>query len=486
MSKMSILKPCFSLILSFSFSLSSHALPEASLNTRANGAIKSIIIKNSQDPKALKEILSLTGIPVLDNLWKSAQTIRVGRCDHEQNNCRVMSVFHGQVKNRPIVLLAGFTGYRQMYIEQVYDLMQSGYGPVYVGDFSGSGGSFRAELNPGQRQLTINELLYGNYGLSIKDKKVPALFNARVNQIVGAADSKLVTDVLGSLPLGRGHIKNFDDYVFDISFMMGVAIKQNPNEKIVMTALSSSSLYLLLALAKQKKNSTWVKHVDSIVLLSPMTRTRGTDQQALGFITFGAAQLANMFMSKNMFAPKKSLPEFADKALGNFEPSNVISQSANRLTLTDSLRVWNGFETGGTTFGWATQELSKQYVKSATDYLPFFSDPLNYKLKDISEILASNNITLVTVISDADQLVDPEAATLVSKEIYQHGLKNTFTCKFKTAKHVIDQESDTYREPYMSLVVDMKERRSSTRKAPLSIYGKAPRNELLRCALANQ
>jgi hypothetical protein len=48
-------------------------------------------------------------------------------------------------------------------------------------------------------------------------------------------------------------------------------------------------------------------------------------------------------------------------------------------------------------------------------------------------------------------------------------------CTFATSRHVMDQESDRYRESYMALVID--QLNHVVRKT----YGAEPRNEVLNC-----
>jgi alpha-beta hydrolase superfamily lysophospholipase len=463
------------------------AMPEEKLGTHANGAITKAILASHGDISLIRSQLSTTGIPELDALWTSAQTVPADACGIvKRPNCRVLSVFHGRVSDRPIVLLPGFTGYRKMYIEQVYDLLEGGYGPVYVSDFIGTGDSYIPELGAAQKKITIQNILFGNGPLDLKSPKVATLFSNQVSKIVGSRNLPEFLKVLYQEPIGRGYIDDFNEYEKDIDFAMKTAIAENPQQKIIMTSLSASGLSVMLALAHQDQKPTWITHLDRIILESPMIRVRGTDNllgfPVFGFVTEILAAIAQGFPGKvKLAAPEKSLPEFVNKALGNWDPTNVITHSKNRVTLTDSMRVWNGHETAGVTYAWGFQELKHQYSKGPLDNWAFVADPLNYKSRAIADALKRNHVTLITVSSDTDGLVDPEATRGMMSLISSFGAKNAYLCRYKTAHHVIDQESDKYREPYLALLFDMKERRNQTNQAPHPTYGVAPRNELLRC-----
>lgn len=450
------------------------AISESLLGTHKGGVIPKLIVSTKGDISAGKAAFSSHGISALDNLWDSREDVVTGACDQKQNDCRVFSIFRGSENKHPIVLLPGFTNFRRMFIEQVYDLMQAGYGPIYAPDFTGTGESYKPELKAGEATPNIEKFLQENASDELTQK-----FNDAILKGAAAENPALIRDVVLKLPVGIGYIENYNDYEKDIELVMDRAIAENPNTPIVITSLSASGLSVFLALAHQAKKPTWIKHVDRILLESPMVRVTSTDHFFPGF---GMLTQILTMIGKGVSGAikvvdaKASIPEYVGKALGYFNPDNVITHSENRLTLIDSIRVWNGHETAGATFGWAWEELRHQYSRQPFDTVPFAADPLNFKSAAITKALNENNVKLVVVASEADVIVDTSSTRLFLRDLVRAGTKDLTLCTFQTAKHVIDQESDKYRDPFMQVVYDLKNRVTKPS------YGLAPENEVLPCA----
>ncbi len=463
----------FSLSINVFFSSAAHAMPEEKLNTHNSTIIPNLILQKNGKLDEVKAQLSQVGVPELDDLWNTRRDIVDGVCDDKQNNCRAISVFPGKNSDHPVVMLPGFTAYRKLYLEQIYDLIQSGYGPIYISDFTGTGDSYKPELKPGQHLPTINE-----YMASLKPDMEPEL-HQKIVSIVGEKDADQMRKAIGELPIGRGYIRKFSDYTNDIDLLMNIAVKENPTNKIMLTSLSMSGLNLALALATQGKHPVWISSVDRIVLESPMIRIRATDKviPKVGMLSDLVTLVGgDLFGSSTIVVKRGAVLQFVDKALGNFNPDNTVSHSPIRISLTDGVRVWNGHETGGGTFGWAYEELTHQYALDPLDILPLVTISLNQRVPQIAKALKDNNITLITVASEADPLVDTSATKSFVQDLAEAGVTQSSLCLFQTAKHQIDIETDKYREPFMSLLYDQKDHQIK------SSYGLAPRNELLECA----
>jgi hypothetical protein len=448
----------------------SMAMPEETLNSRANGAIVKMIQSTNGNLAAVQSYFSKTQVPELDQLWDSRKDIPADACKTPRPHCRVLSVFRGQSSDHPIVLMPGFTGYRKMYLEQIYDLLKAGYGPVYVSDFAGTGDSYKPELTTGSPELTVSQML-NNY------KKVIPAFNAEVTKDAGAPIAAVVSYVISQLHIGVGYIPDFNDYQKDADYIMSQAVLENPNHKIVVTSLSMTGLVVAQAIANQDKHPTWITHVDRFVFESPMLRVLASDKlgRGLGAGPQGLAQLGDLFAAQKLVTPDKGLPEFVDKATGAYNPNNSISHSPNRLGLSDSLRVWNGHETAGATLGWGYQELSHQYNLGPLDSNHLFDHPLNHHIDQIAHALRVNHIAVVSVGSLSDGLVDTSATIKFMADLADEDAFDLHMCTVATSRHVMDQESDRYRESYMALVID--QLNHVVRKT----YGAEPRNEVLNC-----
>jgi hypothetical protein len=169
----------------------------------------------------------------------------------------------------------------------------------------------------------------------------------------------------------------------------------------------------------------------------------------------------------------RSVPEFVVKATGSFVPGNSISHSPNRMSLTDNLRTWSGFETAGADWSWV-----KSSVEAHFDLLLPNArfKKLNRAMKGIHKNISENGIQLVSVATDADTIANPKGTYLFLKKLRQIGKASIFDCRFKTAGHGIYVESDKYRDPFMEVIVDAK----SGKVKP--VYGNDEKHEALNCA----
>jgi alpha-beta hydrolase superfamily lysophospholipase len=441
------------------------ALPEDQLATRNNGMIIQEILKNP-DIYALREQLSKTGVPVLDTLWDARVDLTSGACNATSNNCRVISVFRGAINDKPVVLFEGFTGYRKMYLEQIQDLLDAGYGPVLISDLSGNGDSFKPELKPGEGQRWAGDYI-AKFITGQNDLK--SAVTTQAAKLVSAEQIPTLTSVLKLIPVGVGYIPTFDYYIQDVDLIMNTAVRDNPDHKILMISLSQSGLNVVEALANQNEKPTWISHVDRIVLESPMIHVQKT---SLG--TQIATTLGQNVSPSEAIAMTSGIPSFVTHALGTFDPKSAISHSPTRLTMTDAVRLWNGKDTWGVTLGWAAAESARQYEPNA--FLAGLNpNALNGKVGRIAKALDANSVTLVVAVSDGDGIVDTPVTKTFVADLARNGYRKANLCVFKTADHVMDQESDKYRVPYMSMVIDQKD------AILKSVYGTTPDQEQLVC-----
>jgi alpha-beta hydrolase superfamily lysophospholipase len=444
---------------------SAFALPEASLGTHQTPAILEAIatISNIDD---LRAELSKTGVPVLDSLWDSRVDMTAGTCDKVTNNCRVISLFRGKTTDKPVVLLPGFTGYRKMYLEQIYDLMEAGYGPIYISDFSGTGDSFKQELAPGESQRLAAKYAQHVPGgdLVLKNKVDSVLKGTLAPEKIPA-----VLEALRNIPVGLGYITNFDLYVSDVNVIMNTVVRDNPGTKVMIVSLSMSGLSLPEAIAAQSDAPTWIKSVGRIVLESPMINVKATGQ----FLVMKGLRAAATATPTETAGQAQQLEPYVIRALGIYDPSNAISHSPTRLSMTDAVRAWSGHDTFGATFSWAAEEAEHQYTYDSMT-LTLNPKTLNRKLPKIVNALKSNGVALTIVCSEADAVVDTMTTKVFSAALAKGGLSNNL-CLFKTANHVIDQETDKYRVPYMELLVDQKD------AVVKPAYGDPALHEVLNC-----
>jgi alpha-beta hydrolase superfamily lysophospholipase len=447
------------------------ALPEAKSATRTQNKILALMKSTSYSSSLLKAELKNSGVPELDALWSSRQDIK--KCTQSKKNeqCWVISKFTGTPNGQPLVILPGFTGYRKMFLEYIYDMAQNGYGPIYISDFTGTGDSYKSYAKDGVTVPLISERLADK-----KYKKAAQKFTEKIREI--AEDKKQedgIRTALLPLPLGMGWIKDFDDYQKDLNFIMTFAAEEQGDKKLVVTSLSMSGLVLMMGLHYQSKKPTWIGSVGRIFLESPMLRLLATDKALAGIVSqIGAAAGSAIYGDKTFLTPDASFPDFVNKATGNFREDNIISHSKNRLSLMDSMRVWNGAETGGSTYGWAGQELKNQYAVKLTD--PQFNN-LNSKMKNIAASLRDHKITMVTVVSNDDPLTDSLATKKFIDELSEKGVASVYLCSLDQAKHQIHAESDFYRDSLMTLLFDQK----LGHPIKATYQGKASPSALIKC-----
>lgn len=450
-----------SLVLGLVLSSVVQAMPEEKLNTRTQDKVIPLLETLSYDE--LRSHLSKTDVPELDQLWNSRKDYRSSGCSTKKSGCQIVSRFEGKSSDRPLVLLPGFTGYRRLNVEMAHDLIQKGFGPIYILDFQG-------------------------YGETISNSRPLALFVSQHGKKVNKAlekkleDERFLNDLLQEnikqLPVGIAHIDNILSHVDDVNFVMKIANIENPGRKLIINAHSTGSMYLMLAMGQNAEKAEWIKSVSRITMESPFLRGMGSDTMIPVPYSFPVTETLIMAL-KPVMGPKtpvyadRSIPEFVTKATGTFTPGNAIAHSENRMSLTDNLRTWSGFETAGADWSW---------LKSSVDTHFDMLNPkakfktLNKRMKRINTNLAENNIQLISVATDADTIANPKGTYMFLKYLRKIGKAQIFDCRFKTAGHGIYVESDKYRDPFMEVIYDAKT------GAVKSVYGNDKKHEALNCA----
>jgi alpha-beta hydrolase superfamily lysophospholipase len=449
------------LVLGFFLSSAIFAMPEESLNTRSQDKV--IPLLESLSYSELKKELSKTDVPELDTLWDSRKDYRSAGCETKKSACQIVSRFEGKNSDRPLVLLPGFTGYRRLNVEMAYDLIQEGFGPVYILDFQGYG-----ETIANSEPLADFVVTHG--------KKVAQALDTRLAE--ESFRNNHLQENLKQLPVGIAHIDDILEHVNDVNFVMDIASKENPSRKIVINAHSTGSMYLMLSLGQKSEKARWIKNVSRITLESPFLRGMGTDKMIPVPYSFPITETLVLAL-KPIMGPRspvyatRSIPEFVMKATGTFTPGNSISHSPNRMSLTDNLRTWSGFETAGADWSWVKSSIDTHFDL----LLPNAKfKKLNQRMKMIHKNLAENNIQLISVATDADTIANPKGTHLFLKKLRSLGKAQIFDCSFKTASHGLYVESDKYRDPFMEVIIDGK---SGDVKA---VYGNDEEHEALNCA----
>ncbi len=449
------------LVLGFFLSSAVLAMPEESLNTRSQDKVIPLIETLSYSE--LTKALSKTDVPELDSLWDSREDYRSEGCRTKKSACQIVSRFEGKSSDRPLVLLPGFTGYRRLNVEMAYDLIQDGFGPVYILDFQGYG-----ETIANSEPLADFVVTHG--------KKVADALNLRLSE--ESFRSNTLQENLKQLPVGIAHINNILEHVSDVNFVMEIATSENPAKKIVINAHSTGSMYLMLSMGQRSDKAKWIRNVSRITLESPFLRGMGTDKMIPVPYSFPITETLVLAL-KPILGPKtpvyatRSIPEFVMKATGTFTPGNSISHSPNRMSLTDNLRTWSGFETAGADWSWVKSSIDTHFDL----LLPNARfKKLNQRMSMINKNIAENNIQLISVATDADTIANPKGTYLFLKKLRSLGKAQIFDCRFKTAGHGIYVESDKYREPFMEVITDGK---SGVVKA---VYGNDEEHEALNCA----
>lgn len=445
------------------------SMPEAKLQTRANSEILQAITE-ADSYLSLKVQFGKTDIPELDQLWNSREDFKLGECTPQANDCRILSVFKGHVSNKPLVLLPGFAAYRKMYLEQIYDLLKEGYGPIYISDFRGFGDSFRTDINAGLPLKVVKDVLK-------EEASSEAVFDQKLASKFGNKSSQKISAILKQIPLGRNYVENFLDYNKDVHSTVEFAVNNSGMPKVTITSLSMSALSLMLSVHDQNQNPTWIKNTDKIILVSPMLRVKSSNLASIGIS--GILQVFTKLFSEGLrlVSYLNMSDEFITKALADFDEKNEMTHSKNRSTLTHSIRVWNGTDTGGATFKWVFEELKHQYARGALDIVPNVTEPLNVKTAVIAEVLESNKVDLFFVGSMGDEIVDTQAGLKFLSELKRSAKNlNVTTCLFKSAKHSIEQESDKYRDSYIDLLVGLKMAKNAR-----AVYQPTAEHEALKC-----
>lgn len=438
-----------------------HAMPEEKLGTRTRDKVVPLL--ESLSYSELRTQLGKTDVPELDALWESRMDYRSLGCDNKRSGCQIVSRFEGKTSDRPFVLLPGFTGYRRLNVEQAYDLIEQGYGPVYILDFQGYG-----ETIANSRPMKEFVVVHGKKVAKALSKKFEdaAFRNARLQENIS------------ELPVGIAHIDNILQHVEDVNFVMEIAATENAGKKITINAHSTGSMYLMLSMGQKIEDAEWIKSVSRITLESPFLRGMGSDKMIPVPYSFPFTEtlihaLKPIMGAKTPVYATRSVPEFVVKATGSFTPGNSISHSPNRMSLTDNLRTWSGFETVGADWSWLESSINTHFDL----LLPNAKlKSLNKRLALINKNIAENDIQLISVATEADTIANPKGTHAFLKKLRELGKAKIFDCSFQTAGHGLYVESDKYREPFMEVIYDGK---SGIVKP---VYGSADKHELLNCS----
>jgi len=417
--------------------LAALALPEARLDTHSPEQVMAVLGDPALSDEEVRARLSRTGVPELDRLWDERQDVQaLGReCE---GACGVVSRFEGHQRQHPLVILTGFTGYRKMYLEAIYDLITAGYGPIYALDFRGQGEAIGD--SPAIRRFVARQ-----------GRKARRAFQAGLNQVPAAGPAR---DRLLALPVGVGHIESHNDYIPDVNFIMGLAAFENPGKKIVVHAHSSGGLALMLALGQRAADAPWIAQTSRVFLETALLRNKQTDQVIPGFapLTEVLGIVAPLITGarKAVYADR-ALPEFLRKALGAYDPANnTISHSPNRIRMSDGIRVWSGYETVGATWGWARATINAHYDSINPDWKV---KEFNKSLGNMQKNLASNNVGIVAVTTDVDAFAVSDATTEILRRLAGAGVE-AHECRYSDSRHGLHQEIDLYRDPFMALWAD--------------------------------
>ncbi len=438
-----------------------HAMPERELNTRTQDKVIPLLGSLSYDE--LRAELGKTDIPELDSLWESRSDYRSVGCDTAGTGCQIVSRFEGKTNLSPLVLLPGFTGYRRLNVEMAYDLIQKGFGPVYILDFQGYG------------ETIANSLPLGVFAKK-NGKKVNKALSEKFKE-EGFRNPTLQMNVR-KLPIGVAHINNISEHIQDVNFVMEIATKENTGKKIFINAHSTGAMYLMLAMGQKSEKAQWMKSVSRITMESPFLRAMGTDTIIPVPYSFPISETLVLAL-KPIMGPltpvyaKSSVPEFVVKATGSFVPANSISHSHNRMSITDNLRVWSGFETAGADWSWVKSSIDTHFDL----LLPNAKfKKLNRALKGIHQNISRNGIQLISIATDNDTIANPKGTYLFLKKLREQGKANIFDCRFKTASHGLYVEADKYRDPFMEVIADGKT------GLVKSVYGNDDLHEALNCS----
>ena len=449
------------LVLGLLLSSSAFAIPEERLNTRTQDKVIPLLQNLSYEQ--LREQLGKTDIPELDTLWESRVDYRSHGCDTKTSACQIVSRFEGKSSDRPLVLLPGFTGYRRLNVEMAYDLIQNGFGPVYILDFQGYG-----ETIANSRPLGEFAEKYG--------KKVKKALEGKFEEEVFRNEQ--LKETLKKLPVGIAHIGDIAEHIGDVNFVMEIAKKENSGKKLVINAHSTGAMYLMLAMGQNAKEAKWMSSVSRITMESPFLRGMGSDKMIPVPYSFPITEtlilaLKPIFGAKSPVYATRSVPEFVVKASGSFTPGNSISHSPNRMSMTDNLRVWSGFETAGASWAWLKSSVDTHFDL----LLPNARfKKLNKRMKAIHHNIAVNNIQLISIATDADTIANPAGTYLFLKKLRSLGKASIYDCRLKTAGHGLYVESDKYRDPFMEVITD------GISGGVKQIYGNDQAHEAINCA----
>ena len=427
------------LVLGLLLSSSAFAIPEERLNLRTPDKV--IPLLQTLSYEQLREDLGKTDIPELDSLWESRVDYRSVGCDTKKTACQIVSRFEGISSDRPLVLLPGFTGYRRLNVEMAYDLIQKGFGPVYILDFQGYG-----ETIANSRPLGEFADKYGKKVKKALEDKL-AEENFRNEQL---------KDNLKKLPVGIAHIDDIALHIDDVNFVMEIAEKENSGKKIIINAHSTGAMYLMLALGQTAEKAKWMSSVSRITMESPFLRGMGSDKMipvpySFPFTETLILALKPIFGAKTPVYATRSIPEFVVKASGSFNVGNSISHSPNRMSSTDNLRVWSGFETAGADWSWLKSSIDTHFDL----LLPNAKfKKLNKRMKAIHKNIADNNIQLISIATEADTIANPAGTFLFLKKLRSLGRASVYDCRLKNAGHGLYVESDKYRDPFMDIIAD--------------------------------
>ncbi len=418
-------------------------LPEASLGTRQNARILEVLARTSFSPEKAKLELSETAIPVLDSLWKSGVSYKTAAGLY-------LTRFEGRSSRHPVVILPGFTEYRKQYLEFIVDLEAQGYGPFYVLDFRSHGQSFKPFLKAGEVLPSMKTFLAGQ-GDKVKDAFENRL-SAVGNQTKRVATVDQLRSVVTSLDVGLGDGSSYFEFAADVDAAMGFAKadleKRGNRQKITAIAHSTGGMALLVALGHY--TGGWIKSLERVILMVPLIGVQikqGGRVIPSPLIEIVQDVALTPFRGEQPAYGDRGVEQFVNKTLGIFDPENSVSHSINRLTLSDSLRVWNGFETVGGTRRWVSAMLD-------TEYRPhdlISKQILNRQMNAVRAQLAANGIDPVIVSAGADTIAKTSATAAYARSLSRRGVQTKY-CNIDGARHVIHQEADEYRQPFVRLM----------------------------------
>lgn len=445
------------------------AISESRVGTRHPEQINAILRSHGFDFQTAQPELAQSGVAELDILWQARHDFAIDATGQPSGHQLWLSRFDVGLGAHPLVILPGFTEFRGQYVELVHDLAQQGYGPIYVVDFQNHGASYQSQLKPGERLPTVREFI------AAQKPKLQKLFWDKFHQFalsLGSEEPQL-KQAMEQLPVGLGHTYRYSDFADNIDDFMNFIThdldRLGVHEKATLFAHSAGALSLLVALSEgrtalesaERTADDWPARTEHIFFVSPLVGLRMLSIGA-DLPNIAAKNIANiLFTGKDPVAPvsaKKGMTGYLNKATGHFSPDNSVSSSENRLTLSDAIRTWNGYETAGATNQWALSELNTEYQPSDLKS----RNSLNQGFNDILFNLSKNHIRVTVVAAGNDTIAKTQTTIRFFERIKkQDASLDVDVVTIDGARHVLHQEADLYRDQLLSKISD----RTNTKKA---------------------